>query len=382
MGFYQVKFSHNDSIIVGHGYEMDIFYDAISGNEINRIPGNNEVFFFNNDLNFIKLSSQRNCFEIFDTKTYLVIDTLENDSTKLIQHYSLSNDQSKLVCVKLGGLKMWDMVTRKVVLSKNFSSIPGLKEIQTGKVGFNCDGKNILVRTKKTYQISVSPPKEISEDYVTVFDSNTLDSINSFYGLTYFEFSHNCQYIAFQMPNDKNGVVIYDFNTKKIKKILPINGFSLTGIEFSPDDKYIVTSNGPGANSLIVWDALTGVQKYGYSETSFENIDISNSGKNLVFSVGRRIKLLNTKFDGVSLPLIPEIYKILYPNPSSGEVNIHNEYSGKIKIFNSRGNLQEEIEPSPLENGIRFSVSSFPNGEYFIVLEGKEKTTYKLIINK
>ena len=47
MGFYMVKFSKNDSLIVAHGYTQDLFIDAKTGQEIHRIDGNNEIFFIN-----------------------------------------------------------------------------------------------------------------------------------------------------------------------------------------------------------------------------------------------------------------------------------------------------------------------------------------------
>ena len=46
-GFWMVKFSNTDSLIVGHGYDYDLFFDAKTGQEIQRIHNDNEVFFIN-----------------------------------------------------------------------------------------------------------------------------------------------------------------------------------------------------------------------------------------------------------------------------------------------------------------------------------------------
>ena len=377
MGFYRVKFSNHDSIIVGHGYEMDLFYDANTGNEITRIPGNNEVFFFNNDLNFIKLNSQRNCFEIFDASTYLVTDTLENDGVKLLPHYSLSNDESRLVCVKSGGLRVWDIATKKIIITKDLMTVPNLVKTDYGNIGFNCDDTKILIGMDKIYQISVSPPSQYMVSNVVIFNTNTLDSVGAFNGFGYFVLSNNCQYIAFQLASDNYGVTIYDYNTKKLKRQLPINGFSLTGIEFSPDDKYIVTSG----HGIFIWDITTGLQTHFYPG-DWESININHNGTRIISSGSQDFWLWIAHFGDTFLQDIINEATYLYPNPTTGEVSLNNEQSGLIKIFSSNGILNKVIKSAPTENGINFNVSDLPNGEYFIFLEGKKTKTYKLIINK
>jgi WD40 repeat protein len=78
----------------------------------------------------------------------------------------------------------------------------------------------------------------------------------------------------------------------------------------------------------------------------------------------------------------------IYPNPATLEVSIKTDDTliKGISIFNCKG--VEVSTPSvlrtdtPQEGNLKIDVSYLPNGEYFIVLEGREKQTYKLIINK
>lgn len=94
------------------------------------------------------------------------------------------------------------------------------------------------------------------------------------------------------------------------------------------------------------------------------------------------LRLFFARFGGTPVPIIPNVSTILYPNPTTGLVNIDNIVTEKITIYISNGALQGTITPINSNNGISFNVSNLPNGEYLIRIEGKENTTYKLIIIK
>ena len=214
----------------------------------------------------------------------------------------------------------------------------------------------------------------------------TLDSIDrwEFFekGATWYQLSNTNNYLAIKTGDPTYGVEIYDFNTKQLIHKLPINGPSLTGIEFSPDDKYIVTSNGLTNRSLKTWDLTTGTAVYEIKDGGYESISISHSGKFIITTIGRYLLLYPLK-TSTSIQLnINNSEFLLYPNPTNGEVKINIEKSGIVNIYDNKGNLHKVIESLPIENGINFNVSDLPNGEYFIFLEGKKTNTYKLIINK
>jgi len=374
-GFYQVKFSNNDSIIVGHGNGMSqqpdtkfcLFYDSYSGEEINRIPGNREVFFFNNDLNFLKLNDARNVFEIFDTETFQIIDTLENDGTKLYPNYTLSNDESKLVCVKSGGLRTWDMESRRIINSKDFPTSDGLLNISTEQLAFNCYDSKILIGLAKTYQINNSPPQQVEIRECTIFDAITLDSIDNITAVNDYRLSKTCQYIAIKTGDKYEGVEIYDFNTKQLLHKLPVNGPSLRVLEFSPDDKYLVTNP-----NIMIWDVLTGENTYVYTSGSTNCLDVSHDGTYLFSSVGRYIYKWHARFGDTSTPKENQFSSLIYPNPTTGEVNINNVMlSGakhpEIKVFDILGIEHPATVWHPSEEGnIRIDISSLSPGVYFV----------------
>jgi WD40 repeat protein len=390
-GFFQVKFSDNDSIIVGQGYDNVLFFDTNTGHEIKRIPGNKEVFFLNSDRNFIKLHENKTKLEIFDSKTFLMIDSLENDGSS-IGAMNISKDRKYFIAtINSGnGIRIWDLTSKQIIKTKIFEPYnePNLISTDRLKVFFNCDGSTFIITVEKKYKDNQN--NTYNEIYHAIFDANTMDSTEALTNIAFYRLSNNCSKIAYLKYDPNYGVEVYDFNTKALIWKIPINGPSLTGIEFSPDDKYLVTSNGPGANLLVVWDLLTGKKSYGYTQTSFDNIDISHNGKFLIFSVGNSLKLLNTRFEGTEVEPDRDSSIIIYPNPSTGLATINFfQPLPEITTINLRGlsgNFIKELYNNLLEHGqqnINVNVNDIANGTYFINVNNSHiSLNFKLIVNK
>lgn len=389
-GFYMVKFSNNDSLIVGHGYEMDMFYDAKTGEEIMRIPGNNEVFFFNNDQQFIKLNYNLNRFEIFSTDSFQVIDTLENDDTKIYAISDISKDERYLTSIIQGGIRIWDLDTKKIISTKYFPSEENLEKFNANRIKFLCDGTKIIASFYKEYKNPNYPYTPITRLYHPIFDFFTLDSIDTFEGMADFNLSTDCLKIVFKRTDPDYGVEVYDFNTKELLWKLPINGPSLTGIEFSPDDKYLVTSSGPGTNAMIIWDMETGMQSYKYSGSSFRNFDISNDGKYIVESVGRWLELLYARFVETLVSENKKQNQLIYPNPTTGTATIQfNQTIGEItniNLIDINGLLVREVFSGYLEEGpqtIEFNTEGLPVGTYLVNVSAPHTSlSFKLLVSK
>jgi len=253
-GFYQVKFSNNDSIIVGHSFGVDIFYETETGKEIKRISGNKEVFFINNDENFIRLNQERTVFEIFDTKTFQVIDSLENDTLGISYYTAISNNKKYLVSSVTNGIRIWSIETKKILLTKYIKPEENLISWGTGHITFNCDDSQIIAAITKKYYDPSNPYEPLYKGGLYAYDFKNLDSLYELPSRGDFKLSNKCKYVAYKTSNNDYGLEIYELETKKLIQKLPIDGISITGIEFSPDDKYVVTSNGPGTNALLISD--------------------------------------------------------------------------------------------------------------------------------
>jgi len=385
--FYQVKFSNNDSIIVGHSFGVDIFYETETGKEIKGISGNKEVFFINNDENFIRLNQERTVFEIYNTKTFQVIDSLESDGTLINEYakYDVSKDEKYLIAPIHKGFKIWDIQSKKILKTKIFPDEEKLIELKINIPNFICGNKKIIALVSKVYD-DVYEPTTIG--YFAVWDFETLDSVDVYPNARWFRLSNNCKYIAYCVGNSELGVEIYELETKKLIQKLPIDGNSLTGIEFSPDDKYVVTSNGPDGNSLIISEVETGKEIHRYWPSSYDCIDVSNNSKFVLGAIGRYIRLFKARYEIVSVPEKNEILKTIYPNPATNTAIIEFEQKAsantKIELINTNGEIIKSVFNCFLESGehtFHINTSDITTGSYFIVVQSqKEKIVFQLII--
>ncbi|MCL5991033.1 MAG: T9SS type A sorting domain-containing protein [Bacteroidetes bacterium] len=391
LGFYMVKFSITDSIIVGHGYDYDLFFDANTGQEFKRIIGNNEIFFINNDRNFIRLNEAQTKFEIFDTGTFEVIDSLESDGIK-IGTSDISKDEKYLVAYIERGIREWDLATKKIIRTKLFPQEPSnLEEFSVSQINFCCDNSKIIFTLFKLYTDTTNPGHNYYRLYHPIFDFNTLDSIDAFQGMAYFRLSHDCLKIAFKRTDPDSGVEVYDFNSKQLLWKIPINGPSLTGIEFSPDDRYLVTSNGPGTDALKIWSIETGKETYDYGMGSRDCIDVSHDSQFIVSGSSSRMTLRNAKFGSSIVPGDSEITpQIIYPNPTTGVATIQfkQKFSEITNIYISgiNGEIVKPILNNFLEAGIKIielNTQDITNGTYFVKVENAHQSlVFKLIVSK
>ncbi|OGU39012.1 MAG: hypothetical protein A2X61_00750 [Ignavibacteria bacterium GWB2_35_12] len=388
LGFYMVKFSNTDSLIVGHGYDYDLFFDAMTGQELRRIPIDNEVFFIKNDSNFIVLNQSRTRFDIYDALSYTIIDSLENDGT-IINEYpiiDLSKDGKYLVAPIPRGFRIWDVTSKRIVKTKIFQDEPNLISVGVDNPRFTCDNNKIITQFSKKYFNPNNPNQPITVGNFTVFDFNTLDSIDSYGNHRGFVISKTCKYITYGTGDSDYGVEVYDFNTKQLLWKIPINGPSLTGIEFSPDDKYLVTSP-----TIQIWDMETGKQTYSYQSGSSNNIDVSHDGKYIINTIGNYLFLWKARFGINTVPVDSEITpQIIYPNPTTGIATIKYQqpFSEITNIFISElnGLLIKTILNNNLEEGIKnidFNTFDMSSGTYFIKVENAHLSlVFKLIVNK
>lgn len=391
-GIFQVKFSNNDSIIYAKGLEMSLFFDTQTGEEIIRIPGNEEVFFFNDDNNFIKLNEDRTTIEIFDAKTYEIIDSLENDGTKINNYpkYDLSKNGRYFVAAIPNGFRIWDMNTKGIMRTKIFPEEPNLIDVWVLNTRFTNDNSKIIAQHGKTYKYQDDPDKSYTIGYFIVYDFLSLDSIDVFPNSQYFKLSNTNKYLAYGTGHKDYGVEIYDFHTKQLLHQIPINGPSLTGIEFSPDDKFLVTSNDPGANCLKIWSTEIGKEVYDYPYAGYSGVNVSNNGKLILGINGRNLILYHSRFENTPVQEIPEPENILYPNPTTGSaiLNFNNPISEhtNIILIDLSGNLIQEINDKFLKQGeqsFQIDVNDLPNGTYYILIQNSQlNLSYKLIINK
>ena len=316
-----VKFSKNDSIIVAHGYGTNIFFETKNGNEITRILSYAPIQFFNNDENFVQIATSNDRLEIYQTSNFKAIDTLEY-KTDSICSILVSNDENYAIGVIKNGFCVWDLKTKKIIKTVILPEEEYLRSIEI-TIQNLCDNKTFLASFFKTYTRSYPPYNDYLIVSYNTYNYSDLDSIDSKEGTGFCRISNNCEILAKNIRDSNYGVELLNFKTGELIQKLPIDGNSLTGMEFSPDDKYIVTSNGPDGNSLIVWNSETGEKAYIYPYGSYSNIDVSNNGKYIIASCGEYLFLINFKNETSIVENKDENnVKTIYPNPATGNVTI------------------------------------------------------------
>jgi len=388
VGMFQVKFSNNDSIIWAMGLEDGLFFYSNNGNQIRKIQGNNEVFFLENDTKFLRLNQQRTKFEIFGIQNFFVIDTLENDGT-IINEYpkcDVSIDEHYLIAPIPKGFRIWDLYTRKILKTKIIPDEPNLKSAGFANLRLICNSNKIIGQLGKTYYNPNNPDKPITVGNFVIYDFFTMDSIDYFKNSQYFRLSKTCKYIVYGTGDPNYGVEVYDFNTKELLWKIPVNGPSLTGIEFSPDDKYLVTTCG----DMKIWDMETGNINYNYKDGSYRNLDISNDGKKIITSVGEYLILYPAKWQGTPVKTEEINPIIIYPNPTNGFITLNFNQQlpeiTNINLNNTNGILIRNLYNNFLEPGqqaLNFDVNDLANGSYFVnVSSSHENIVFKIIIAK
>ena len=253
-GFYQVKISNTDSMIVAHGYAIAYVYKTLSGEQIARLPFNAEVHFFNNDLNFIQLAPSRDMLIVFETKEFKAIDTLEFDG-ETIADIEISKDEKYLVAVVTSGFRIYNLKTHTILRTKKYIKEENQTNFQIEQICFNNDNTVIIATEYREFVEPEYPHNQYFTLRHNIYDFNTFDSLGTFIDKAYYRLSNTNKYIAFKRLDPDYGVEIYNYLTKELVQKLFINGLTLTGIEFSPDDKYIVTTNDFGL--MRIWDIVT-----------------------------------------------------------------------------------------------------------------------------
>jgi DNA-binding beta-propeller fold protein YncE len=241
--------------------------------------------------------------------------------------------------------------------------------------------KDTTIQNGSTYQKS----------YNILVNAFTLDGIDIFdkIGGIDFRLSNTNQYIAFHTVDMYNGLEVYDFNTKQLLWKIPVNGPSLTGLEFSPDDKYLVTASSNNSFGMTIWDMTTGKEHFHYiSGATYSNIDVSNDGKYITYSIGDGLRLIRTHFDGVSVNESDNTVLTLYPNPTNNSITLTFELKLPCQlnysIFNEKGQLiksllDEFTNPGTISQS--FDVTNLPTGTYFLKISGADfGLTFKVMI--
>jgi len=203
---------------------------------------------------------------------------------------------------------------------------------------------------------------------------------------------------------------VYDIQTGNLKQSIDKRYFTILT---TANDSIILTkarySKGNITNdTIVVWNifddvVLDEITDRGDSLVHPTAYGINNDGTRLLTKYYNKkrnrtvLMMLNTDIFSSVQPEADEPIPLIYPNPGTDEVRIDltnhtlKDVVESVRVFDIQGvEVLKPTTPSlrdtpPYQGGesITIDVSSLPNGEYIIVIEGRErKISRKLIINR
>ena len=260
------------------------------------------------------------------------------------------------------------------------------------RVVFTNDGK--YFETSSDY----NPDKTTNEDNRSVFmmwDSKTLKPIKENYELFNFKSSPDGKWLGsagypYVRVYD-NKAFTEDLSLVKIYEWMPNKNCISSGLDFTHDSKYLVTS-GTSCSDIIrpsIWDLEKGTLAYKYERLIGSN-NLKFNKKNQIFVFTKEgLKILNWMVPS-DVKEVEQNNSIIYPNPTTGMVNIEvnlpvnslitatvADISGKFlgELYKTEGREDK--------NTIQLNLQNYPNGTYFITLNAMNyKKQFKIIINR
>ncbi|MBQ9745421.1 MAG: hypothetical protein IJW21_01190 [Clostridia bacterium] len=258
------------------------------------------------------------------------------------------------------------------------------------------DKTEILYTFKKSFHISYN------KDYfccvgsnVNLYDFNSGEFVSGFKGIkqpNYSRFTSNKNLIVKTTDGNYH---IYDLVSNELVKIIPPPKkvlSSITSFQVTPDDKYIIDfSYIFPTYKLVIGEIETGEYKF---------LDIGYARIGFIFKAETDFKyyVVTNCAEAIDAPDVSfqEFYELTY---TAGSYNLkklfsnHNsrteitdyssnkfavsDHSNNIKIFDTQGNLQDELEYN--KNGVLYDLKLSANGRYIALAESKNVYVYDLM---
>ncbi|GEM_PF-2385914 len=200
----------------------------------------------------------------------------------------------------------------------------------------------------------------LGEYTVSVDSGSTVVLTPSKTGYTFTPASITCPNVSSNLSNkDFQATDVGTSPTYTISGKVTVNGDPLTGVQITYAPSKSVTTNSLGEYTVSVDSGSTVVLKpskagYTFTPASITCPDVSGNLSNKDFQA---TKVGITDVDNTNTKLV------VYPNPTKGIVYISSECD--IKLYDIQGKKLQEIR------GNQIDISSYPQGMYFLKVEGK-----------
>lgn len=161
---------------------------------------------------------------------------------------------------------------------------------------------------------------------------------------------------AVLISDASGGLIGGDFFLTQPTPILISSSVSQVTNVFTPNGAINVTVNGGTPEYSFLWETLNGSNVQSSEEDQI-NLGIGNYSLTVTDEIGcQAFKNFKIQYKSKGKPdltgpiNVTEPKVVIYPNPSSGEVNIKGDYEIiKCEIYNSNGNIIETLITNPIE---------------------------------
>ena len=341
------------------------------------VEGYFNEFAFVEEYNWLVCASMVG-LEIRDINTGAILKVLSQDTGTL--HFDISQDNKRIVFTQ--GSELVD--GNYIPLNMYVYSLPDYQEIS------KLEGTGGILQTKFT---------ETAEEVVLVSYYGDKNYPVQIYSIPEKRYTKNIavlnEFFQFMQisPDWKQVITVstssvnfYDIETGELKHTLPtfqpyLFQYNKTG------DYYIICYRDPNPNKIIFSKHFNEIARFGDEELRKIHFLNLNNNRILGTGVGNGMvvfKMLHFDFDSLATGVeIKANISVIYPNPTSGFVNIPLNCinSSKYEIFNTSGRLVNSIEITGATNNLlKIDFTIYSAGVYSVkVYCGKDVFNYQVV---
>lgn len=261
--------------------------------------------------------------------------------------------------------------------TSGFAQIPDQNfEQKLIDLGIDTDGLN--------GKISVANISAITSLDLSNSNIKDLSGIENFTALTYLDCSNNqltsldvSKNLALETLNaSKNQLTTLDFSKNSKLKIVYVVNNPLISLNLqNGNNRNFILASPSGKKAAILYTSFLGlttlsciqVDDVNYSNANWSGIKEANT---IYSNSCKNLGIEDSVFDKVTV----------YPNPTTGEVNINNITLEKATVYNSLGQLVKSFDLNATDTHNTINLSGLPKGVYYVYLINQNAASAKKVI--